>query len=183
MFYRKLLRLREAYSNVFIDELKEVEVRSSEEALDMFNMGQKKKRMGITSMNKESSRSHSIFTIKIVQAPTDENGENLVNDSNLITVSQLSLVDLAGSERHSKTQTAGQSLSEACNINNSLMFLRNCLQALRENQTKGLNNKIQYRNCKLTHLFKNYFDGNGLIRMVICITPEIEDFNETVVSY
>ena len=52
-------------------------------------------------------------------------------------VSQLSLVDLAGSERTSRTHSQGERLREAGNINNSLMVLRNCMEALRDNQSKN----------------------------------------------
>lgn len=33
---------------------------------------------------------------------------------------------------------------------------------LRENQLTGTNKKIPYRDSKITHLFKNYFDGDGV---------------------
>ena len=54
-------------------------------------------------------------------------------------VSQLSLVDLAGSERTGRTGNQGERLKEAGSINQSLMALRACIEALRENQTSGAN--------------------------------------------
>lgn len=54
-----------------------------------------------------------------------------------VSVSQLSLVDLAGSERTSRTQSAGDRLREAGNINASLMVLRTCMETLRDNQSNG----------------------------------------------
>ena len=47
---------------------------------------------------------------------------------------RLSLCDLAGSERHSKTQSKGDRLKEAGNINTSLMTLGRCIEILRNNQ-------------------------------------------------
>lgn len=47
---------------------------------------------------------------------------------------RLSLCDLAGSERCNKTQTFGERLKEAGNINNSLLILGKCLAGLRNNQ-------------------------------------------------
>ena len=68
----------------------------------------------------------------------------LINDSELVArpksiphVSQLSLVDLAGSERTKRTNNTGSRLREAGNINSSLMALRNCIEALRENTLTG----------------------------------------------
>ena len=125
-----------------------------------------------------------------------------------LVVSQLSLVDLAGSERTNRTKNTGQRLREAgkvwgmrfcacsetlseifitCNyilgnINNSLMCLRTCLEILRENQQNGSNKIVPYRDSKLTHLFKNYFDGDGQVRMIVCVNPKVEDYDETIVS-
>ncbi|CAO1384121.1 unnamed protein product [Diamesa serratosioi] len=165
--------------NMFVHGVTELEVKSVEGALEAFHLGQKRKRMGHTILNAESSRSHSVFTIRLVQAPVDSQGEYVVQDRNKINVSQLSLVDLAGSERTNRTKNTGERLREAGNINNSLMTLRNCLEILRENHLGGISKKVPYRDSKLTHLFKNYFDGEGQVKMVVCINPRAEDYDET----
>lgn len=73
-------------------------------------------------------------------------------------------------------------MREAGNINNSLMTLRACLEALRENQQVGGNVRIvPYRDAKITHLFKNFFDGEGHVRMIVCVNPSCEDYDETLV--
>ena len=41
---------------------------------------------------------------------------------------------------------------------------------------------VPYRDSKVTHLFKNYFDGEGKVRMIVCINPKAEDFEETMVT-
>ncbi|XP_017135388.1 kinesin-like protein KIF23 [Drosophila miranda] len=179
----KIIR-EDAHRNMFVHGVTEVEVKTVEDALEVFQMGQKKKRMGHTVLNAESSRSHSVFNIRLVQAPTDSQGENVVQDRQNITVSQLSLVDLAGSERSSRTKNTGVRLREAGNINNSLMTLRTCLEYLRENQQAAINGfshkKIPYRDSKLTHMFKNYFDGEGQVSMIVCINPRMEDYDENM---
>ncbi|XP_075160839.1 kinesin family member pavarotti [Haematobia irritans] len=177
----KIIR-EDANHNMFVHGVTEVEIKSVEEAIEHFQIGQKRKRMGHTVLNAESSRSHSVFNIRLVQAPTDCQGENIVQDKRTITISQLSLVDLAGSERSSRTKNTGMRLREAGNINNSLMTLRTCLEYLRENQQMTNNNfppkKVPYRDAKITHLFKNYFDGEGQVSMIVCINPRAEDFEE-----
>lgn len=62
------------------------------------------------------------------------------------------------------------------------MTLRTCLEILRENQTQGTNKIVPYRDSKVTHLFKNYFDGEGNVRMIVCVNPSVDDYDETVVS-
>ncbi|XP_017494036.1 PREDICTED: kinesin-like protein KIF23 [Rhagoletis zephyria] len=176
----KIIRA-DANHNMFVHGVTEIEIKSVEEAIEAFQFGQKRKRMGHTVLNAESSRSHSVFNIRLVQAPTDCKGEHVVQDKRTIVVSQLSLVDLAGSERSSRTKNTGMRLREASSINNSLMTLRTCLEYLRENQQASPNcapKKIPYRDSKLTHMFKNYFDGEGQVSMIVCINPRAEDYDE-----
>lgn len=40
---------------------------------------------------------------------------------------------------------------------------------------------VPYRDSKLTHLFKNYFDGEGKVRMIVCVNPKADDYEETMV--
>ncbi|XP_014636351.1 kinesin-like protein KIF23 isoform X8 [Diceros bicornis minor] len=175
----KLLR-EDKNHNMYVAGCTEVEVKSTEEAFEVFWRGQKKRRIANTHLNRESSRSHSVFNIKLVQAPLDADGDNVLQEKEQITISQLSLVDLAGSERTNRTKAEGNRLREAGNINQSLMTLRTCMEVLRENQMYGTNKMVPYRDSKLTHLFKNYFDGEGKVRLIVCVNPKAEDYEESL---
>ncbi|NXC51003.1 KIF23 protein, partial [Penelope pileata] len=175
----KILR-EDQNHNMYVAGCTEVEVKSTEEAFEVFWKGQKKRRIANTQLNRESSRSHSVFIIKLAQAPLDADGDNVLQEKEQITLSQLSLVDLAGSERTNRTKAEGSRLREAGNINQSLMTLRTCIEVLRENQMCGTNKMIPYRDSKLTHLFKNYFDGEGKVRMIVCVNPKAEDYEESL---
>lgn len=119
-----------------------------------------------TLANRESSRSHGIFTIKVVRI---HNGAP--EDPDSAQVSRLAIVDLAGSERNKNTHTTGDRLKEAGNINKSLMVLGQCLEVLRSNQQKlaapsavGVKKRIAvvpFRHSKLTEIFQNFFVGDG----------------------
>uniref|UniRef100_A0A673BB04 Kinesin-like protein n=1 Tax=Sphaeramia orbicularis TaxID=375764 RepID=A0A673BB04_9TELE len=174
----KLLR-EDQNHNMYVAGCMEVEVKSTEEAFEVFWKGQKKRRIANTQLNRESSRSHSVFTVKLAQAPLDADGDHILQDKNQVTVSQLCLVDLAGSERTSRTRAEGSRLREAGNINQSLMTLRTCIEVLRENQMYGTNKMVPYRDSKVTHLFKNYFDGEGKVRMIVCVNPKADDYEES----
>ncbi|XP_029624158.1 kinesin-like protein KIF23 isoform X4 [Salmo trutta] len=175
----KILR-EDQNHNMYVSGCTEVEVKSTEEAFQVFWRGQKKRRIADTQLNRESSRSHSVFIVKLAQAPLDADGDHILQDKNQVTVSQLCLVDLAGSERTSRTKAEGSRLREAGNINQSLMTLRTCIEVLRENQMCGTNRMVPYRDSKVTHLFKNYFDGEGKVRMVVCVNPKADDYEETM---
>uniref|UniRef100_A0A4W6BR87 Kinesin-like protein n=1 Tax=Lates calcarifer TaxID=8187 RepID=A0A4W6BR87_LATCA len=175
----KILR-EDQNHNMYVAGCTEVEVKSTEEAFEVFWKGQKKRRIANTQLNRESSRSHSVFTVKLAQAPLDADGDHILQDKNQVNVSQLCLVDLAGSERTSRTRAEGSRLREAGNINQSLMTLRTCMEVLRENQMCGTNKMVPYRDSKVTHLFKNYFDGEGKVRMIVCVNPKADDYEETM---
>lgn len=60
------------------------------------------------------------------------------------------------------------------------MNLRTCLEVLRENQMNGTNKVVPYRNSKLTHLFKNFFDGASVVRVIVCVNPRSDDYDENI---
>ncbi|KAJ8920904.1 hypothetical protein NQ315_015697 [Exocentrus adspersus] len=178
----KILR-EDSQKNMYVNGVVEVEVKSAEEAFELFNAGQKRKRMGWTILNAESSRSHSIFNIRVVQLEQiswNDKGKPVIPEKNLLTIGQLNLVDLAGSERTNRTQNTGTRLKEASSINNSLMTLRTCMTILRENQQAKSNKMVPYRDSRLTYLFKNYFEGDGSIQMIVCVNPSVNDFEENL---
>lgn len=88
------------------------------------------RRVAATNMNAESSRSHSVLTIKVEQQKVTEIAGYLVREEELR--SRITLVDLAGSERASKTAATGDRLKEGANINLSLMALGNVINRLAE---------------------------------------------------
>lgn len=120
-------------------------------------------------MNKDSSRSHSIFTIRVESEFTDANGERF-------TAGKLNLVDLAGSERQSKTKAEGERLKEATKINLSLSALGNVISAL----VDGKSSHIPYRDSKLTRLLQDSLGGNTKTIMIANISPADYNFEETL---
>ncbi|KAG8184811.1 hypothetical protein JTE90_001508 [Oedothorax gibbosus] len=176
----KMLRENPVTHNMYVFGVTESEVTTVDEALDLFYKGQMRRKVSNTALNAESSRSHSVFTIRIVQAPLDPQGAEILTDKSLIQIGQLSLVDLAGSERSVRTKNTGIKLREAGNINASLMALRNCIEHLRESQTLDVTRIIPFRESKLTHLFKSYFEGEGKIKMIVCVNPHAEYYDEII---
>ncbi len=58
------------------------------------------------------------------------------------------------------------------------MTLRACIEKLRKNQKSSVKERVPYRDDKMTHLFKNYFEGSGAIKMIVCVNPRAADFDE-----
>ncbi|KAI2662287.1 Kinesin-like protein KIF20A [Labeo rohita] len=155
----------------YIRDLRWVNVQNAEEASKILRVGNKNRSAAATKMNQSSSRSHSIFTIKLIRM---EGGD-------VQGLSDLSLCDLAGSERCNKTKTFGERLKEAGNINNSLLILGKCIAALRNNQ--GYRMKMSYipfRESKLTRLFQGMFCGRGRASMIVNINQCASTYDETI---
>ena len=101
--------------------LRKVVCGSYEEALMVLETGLMERRVAGTGSNSVSSRSHGFFCVEVKRRPRG-------GLSNSWTGSQLTVVDLAGSERARNAKTAGATLAEAGKINESLMYLGQCLQ-------------------------------------------------------
>ncbi|POI28343.1 hypothetical protein CIB84_007907, partial [Bambusicola thoracicus] len=116
------------------EDLKWINIQSTEEGCKILKIGNKNRSFACTRMNEQSSRSHSIFSIRLLIL-TDE------HQPHVLGVSELTFCDLAGSERCNKTQAFGDRLKEAGNINNSLHILGKCIAALKQNQNP--NNRLE----------------------------------------
>ncbi|XP_013360881.1 PREDICTED: centromere-associated protein E isoform X2 [Chinchilla lanigera] len=157
--------------NVYVADLTEEVVYTSEMALNWITKGEKNRHYGITKMNERSSRSHTIFRMIL---ESREKGEPSNCDGS-IKVSHLNLVDLAGSERAAQTGAEGVRLKEGCNINRSLFILGQVIKKLSDGQIGGF---INYRDSKLTRILQNSLGGNAKTRIICTITPA--SFEETL---
>ena len=99
-------------------------------------------------MNEGSSRSHSVFMLKL-ESKDERTGTQ--------KVSKVNLVDLAGSEMVRKTGASGARLDEAKMINKSLSALGNVINAL----TDGVSSHVPYRDSKLTRMLQESLGGNA----------------------
>ena len=158
---------------VFVKDLTTCIVKSIAEIESYMNKGTANRMTGETAMNKDSSRSHSIFTIYVETSEYDE-----VSKENKIKAGKLNLVDLAGSERQSKTHATGQRLKEATKINLSLSALGNVIKAL----VDGGNGHIPYRDSKLTRLLQDSLGGNTKTVMIAAVSPADYNFEETLTT-
>ncbi|XP_036869248.2 kinesin-like protein KIF20B isoform X1 [Manis javanica] len=172
---RKMLRLSQdvkGYS--FIKDLQWIHVSDSKEAYRLLKLGIKHQSVAFTKLNNASSRSHSIFTIRILQIEEDSEMPRVIR------VSELSLCDLAGSERSMKTQNEGERLRETGNINTSLLTLGKCINVLKNSEKSKFQQHVPFRESKLTHYFQSFFNGKGKICMIVNISQCCFAYDETL---
>ncbi|XP_062320105.1 kinesin-like protein KIF20B isoform X2 [Osmerus eperlanus] len=159
--------------NSFVKDLRWVQVNSAEEAYKVMKLGKRNQSFSSTKLNHLSSRSHSIFSIRVLRIKD-------VGIPRVSAVSELSLCDLAGSERCAKTQNKGERLKEAGNINTSMLILGKCINALRHNQTAKLLQHVPFRESKLTHYLQGFFCGRGKACMIVNINQCASTYDETL---
>ncbi|NWS70265.1 KIF15 protein, partial [Crotophaga sulcirostris] len=157
---------------VFVDGAVEQVLSSAAEAYQVLTMGWRNRRVASTSMNRESSRSHAVFTVTVESM---EKNNEVVN----IRSSLLNLVDLAGSERQKDTHAEGLRLKEAGNINRSLSCLGQVITALVD-VGNGKQRHICYRDSKLTFLLRDSLGGNAKTCIIANVHPGSRSFGETL---
>ena len=95
--------------------------------------------------------------------------------------SKIRIVDLAGSEKYTIKKDLppvekNLKVSELTSINSSLSALGQCISALSDIGRKH----IPYRNSKLTKILKDSLDENSNVALIICISPSIDSYKETL---
>ena len=91
----------------------------------LMKQGASNRCVGETKINRASSRSHSVFSMKVECRTTMENGISKLR------YGTLHIVDLAGSERVKISGATGAALTEAAEINVSLTTLGRVISKVR----------------------------------------------------
>jgi len=117
--------------------LKTVTLDSPDTVESILKQASNNRSVAATKSNERSSRSHSIFILKLIgrNSTTNETSEGTLN-----------LVDLAGSERLKSSGAEGDRMKETQNINKSLSCLGDVIGALGQGKEGA---HIPYRNSKV----------------------------------
>lgn len=152
------LTIREdPFDGVVVDNLSVVRSCGYEESMELYCKGTGARRTSSTAMNRESSRSHSVFTVTL------RSSGGVVSKC-----SKLCFVDLAGSERLREREMEDERLKETANINKSLLCLGKVINKL----SSGENGHIGYRESKLTFLLKDSLGGNCKLTIIGSVSLE-----------
>ena len=166
----KKLDIREdPKKGTFLKDLTYVTIKNPADIDKSLDTGNKNRHVGATSMNDQSSRSHSLFTVYLEIEEKGENGQSRIKSG------KLNLVDLAGSERVGKTNATGQTFDEGKKINLSLTALGSVIDALSQNRKY-----IPYKDSKLTRLLADSLGGNTKTVMFANISPASYNYDETL---
>ncbi|XP_076907273.1 kinesin-like protein KIN-5C [Bidens hawaiensis] len=167
---KKLLPLMEdGKGGVLVKGLEEEIVTSASEIFTLLERGSAKRKTAETLLNKQSSRSHSLFSITIHIKEATPEGEELIK------CGKLNLVDLAGSENISRSGAREGRAREAGEINKSLLTLGRVITALVEHI-----GHIPYRDSKLTRLLRDSLGGRTKTCIIATVSPAVHCLEETL---
>ncbi|XP_021857174.1 kinesin-like protein KIN-14P isoform X1 [Spinacia oleracea] len=141
-------------------------VRSTEDVIELMDIGLSNRSVSSTAMNERSSRSHSVVTIHV-------QGKDL--KSGATSHGSLHLVDLAGSERVDRSEATGDRLKEAQHINKSLSALGDVIFSLSQK-----NPHVPYRNSKLTQVLQASLGGRAKTLMFVQVNPDVSSYSESL---
>jgi kinesin family member C1 len=172
-----------------ITDVTTLSLDSQDQVEGILEQAMARRSVAATSSNERSSRSHSVFILKLqgINTITGETSKGTLN-----------LVDLAGSERIKESKVEGTRLKETQNINKSLSCLGDVIGALGQQSSSSsssgaLNSRssvdgtnsgghIPYRNSKLTYLLQFSLGGNSKTLMFVMVAPEKRHLQETLTS-
>ena len=124
--------------NINVIGLSEKEINYFDDLMNLINFGLSNRTVGKTGANNDSSRSHGIIQLKIVNKEKKEHGK-------------ITFIDLAGSEREvDKININKKTRVDGAEINKSLLALKECIRALDQQ-----NSHTPFRGCKLTLVLRD----------------------------
>ncbi|KAK9822824.1 hypothetical protein WJX81_005423 [Elliptochloris bilobata] len=163
------LRMLEDRGGVVVQGLEEIIVRGARDIYALLDRGSAKRRTAETLLNKQSSRSHSVFCVTVHMREMTPDGEEVIK------IGKLYLVDLAGSENVSRSGAVDQRAKEAGLINKSLLTLGRVITALVEGS-----GHVPYRDSKLTRLLRDSLGGRTKTCVIATIAPTVQCQEETL---
>ncbi|XP_042452976.1 kinesin-like protein KIN-14N [Zingiber officinale] len=165
---KQYLIKHDADGNAFVTNLIVIDVCNKEQVSLLLQRASLNRSVGKTLLNEQSSRSHFIFTLKIVgvNERTQHQVEGVLN-----------LIDLARSERLAQSGVIGDRLKETQATNKSLSVLSDVILSIRQKK-----DHVPFRNSKLTHLLQPYLGGDSKTLMFVNISPEATFFGESLNS-
>ncbi|CAO3639339.1 unnamed protein product [Cunninghamella echinulata] len=161
------------HRDVFVANLTEKPVETYKDFQKLFSLACKNRSTASTKLNKRSSRSHAILSLKVTTvSPVQSNDDGEAHDETII--GKINLIDLAGSEDNRKSGNGKARMTESAAINKSLFVLGQVVEALNNGTTR-----IPFRDSKMTRILQSTLTGKSLGMMIINIAPGYNFFTDT----
>ncbi|XP_018484675.2 kinesin-like protein KIN-7E isoform X2 [Raphanus sativus] len=166
------LRLRDdPEKGAVVEKNREEILRDWNHFKDLISVCEAQRKIGETSLNERSSRSHQIIKLTVESSAR----EFLGKENSTTLMASVNFIDLAGSERASQALSAGARLKEGCHINRSLLTLGTVIRKL----SNGRQGHINFRDSKLTRILQPCLGGNARTAIVCTLSPARSHVEQT----
>ncbi|KAK9268639.1 hypothetical protein L1049_000396 [Liquidambar formosana] len=166
----------DAKNGFYVENLTEEYVTSYEDVTQILIKGLSSRKVGATSINSKSSRSHIVFTC-VIESWCKGTSSKCFSSSK---TSRISLVDLAGMERNNVDDAGRQCVREGKNVKKSLSQLGYLVNILAKGTQSGNTEDIPYNSSCLTHLLRESLGGNAKLTVICAISPDNKSNGETL---
>ncbi|XP_074310849.1 kinesin-like protein KIN-12F [Silene latifolia] len=163
----------DAKNGFYIENLTEEYVTCYDDVTQILIKGLSSRKVGATSINSRSSRSHIIFTC-VIESWCKETPANNFSSSK---TSRISLVDLAGLGRNKQADAGREFERERKELNSSLSHLGHLVNILAAGTQPD---DRMYTDSSLTHLLQQSLGGNAKLAVICNISPDIKNYVETL---
>ncbi|GLT56999.1 hypothetical protein SLA2020_300070 [Shorea laevis] len=154
-------------SGLYVENLSEEYVTSYEDVTQILIKGLSSRKVGATSVNSKSSRSHIVFTFIIESWSKGESSKCFSSSK----TSRITLVDLAGLDRDKLEDEGRQHVQEDKNVKKSLSQLGHVVNNLAKSSQPENSGDTPYGSSCLTSLLRESLGGNSKLTVICNISP------------
>ncbi|KAJ4838841.1 hypothetical protein Tsubulata_013940 [Turnera subulata] len=174
---RRNLEIKDDTKNgLYVDNLTEEYVNSYEDVTQVLIKGLSSRKVGATSVNSKSSRSHVVFTF-IIESWCKGTSSKCFSSSK---ISRISLVDLAGLDGNKVDDAGREFAKEVKTVKKSLSQLGKLVNMLTmDTQPESLEDATYKGSC-LTHLLRESLGGNAKLTVICNVSPANSKIGETL---
>lgn len=182
-------------SGPFVEGVTKYQVENWQHCCMLLERGSQHRTTCATLVHQQSSRSHAIFQITVLEEETVPAKDRYSRPTTRTRAGRLNLVDLAGSERGGMTDY----VKESAAINTSLLALRRVIDNLVERQNILLDQarqqisgmlvndrqalpQVPFRDSVLTWLLSDSIGGNARTTMVATLSPLAKNYGDTLAT-
>ncbi|XP_057434191.1 kinesin-like protein KIN-12F isoform X2 [Lotus japonicus] len=164
-------------SALYIENLIEEYVTCYDDVAQILIKGLSSRKIGATSLNSNSSRSHIIFTFVI-----ESLYKGTTKGFSCSKVSKISLIDLAGMDSDTVDDGGSQCLRESSYVKKSLSQLGHLVDAMIHKSQSGENVDLAHSKSCLTRLLQESLGRNTKVSVICSVSPDNKSNGETLQS-
>ncbi|KAE8733551.1 Mitochondrial import inner membrane translocase subunit Tim17/Tim22/Tim23 family protein [Hibiscus syriacus] len=161
-------------NGVYVENLTEEYVTSYEDVTQILIKGLSSRKVGATTVNSKSSRSHIVFTF-VIESWCKEASSKCFGSSK---TSRISLIDLAGLDRNKLEDVSRQHVQEDKNVKKSLSQLGYLVNTLAKETQPEKPEDVPYRGSSLTRILKESLGGNAKLTVICNISADNRNSSE-----